>query len=164
MVLSQSPRKKLVVSAIFACLVLLLPALPWLAQADAWWGKGYREPQWVLRNGGSIIHYSVTGKGDPKNYKARLYLNNKVIETEDSGKGMFDDAKNNTYTVIISRSGKKKMSTTVKARPGEEIWLNFDLNKKTVVTRSASSQRAKVRPQPATLKNMYSRKTMLQSN
>ncbi|KKT93190.1 MAG: hypothetical protein UW95_C0025G0008 [Parcubacteria group bacterium GW2011_GWC1_45_14] len=98
------------------------------ASADAWWGTGFKDHDWVAEHGGTIIYYKIKGEENSKDYKLRLYRGDKLIETEKNGSGVFDDAINGTYTVVVFEGTKKKASTTVVAHPGETIKLKFNLD------------------------------------
>jgi hypothetical protein len=115
------------------------------ASADAWWGKGYREPAWVLSHGGTIIKYEISNiSGKSGEYKAVMYdKKGKYVEKEFGTKAKFDDAKNNVYTIKAYRvegkmdktthkGGKSFASIKVTAHPGETISLKFDYKKKKV--------------------------------
>ena len=98
------------------------------ASADAWWGTGFKDHEWVAEHGGTIIYYKIKGEENSKDFKLRMYLGDKLIETEKNGSGVFDDAINGTYTVVVFEGTKKKASATVVAHPGETIKLKFNLD------------------------------------
>ena len=118
--------------------------------ADAWWGEGYRPPNWVLAHGGTIIKYRVTGTSHADRYKAMMFRNGQYVEVEFGKHATFDDAKNGAYlinfykckgscthqkydrkTKLRSRD-KLVASITIIARPGESNELIFDASKKVV--------------------------------
>lgn len=117
--------------------------------ADAWWGEGYRSPEWVRSHGGTTINYQVVGDS-AKKYKAFLRQNGKYVEVEFGQDATFDDAKDGVYTVTFYkckgscmphktdnktkiRSSDKKLSTvTVIARPGEGVRLIFNADNKQI--------------------------------
>jgi hypothetical protein len=112
--------------------------------ADAWWGEGYRPPEWVLRNGGTIIYYSITGANSTKKYKAMMFRDGEYVEVEFGGKAKFDDAKNGLYTINFYKCDgscedhkydkKEKIrgddkvvgSINILARPGQTNHVVFD--------------------------------------
>ncbi|XLQ20270.1 MAG: hypothetical protein ACKUBY_00630 [Candidatus Moraniibacteriota bacterium] len=117
--------------------------------ADAWWGEGYRSPEWVRKNGGTTISYTVKGTSNTDKYKAMMFRDGKYIEVEFGKHATFDDAKNGTYLINfykckdcmkhkydnkekIRSKDKKVASITIVARPGEENTLIFDASTNTV--------------------------------
>lgn len=125
-------------------LALFLQSWPVFVFADAWWGKGARDKDWVLRHGGSLIYYEIEGGGDADEYEAILYLEGKkgagggnadkaekgdVIENETGRNSLFDDAINNEYRIDFFRNGEKDKSVDLIARPGEIIEIIFDIDK-----------------------------------
>ncbi len=127
--------------------VLALQLAPVFVSADAWWGYGARDKDWILKRGGTLIHYEIKGAKNPGEYSAKMYLLGKtgagggnktsakagdLIETESGISATFDDAINNKYRIKIYQNNSLKMSTDVTAHPGEIINLVFDLKKGTV--------------------------------
>ncbi len=122
----------------------------------AWWGEDYRPPNWVLKNGGTIIKYSVVS-GNPKRYKAVMYKNGAYVEVEFGKSAYFDDAKNGNYTIVFYRCAgschwqkfhkkekirnkdKRIATIAVTARPGETITISFNPKTRTasIVNRSS---------------------------
>jgi len=124
------------------------------ASARSWWGTGYRNPAWVLAHGGTVVYYEIVANGASDRYKAVMYQDGKFVEVENGKKGKFDDPKNNVYTITAfqggierhktERGGKKLLSSgPIVARPGETIWVVFDVNADKV---SVSSDRRIARP------------------
>ncbi len=124
--------------------ILTAPAS--IALADAWWGEGYRKPQWVLENGGSIIKYTITG-GKSYRYKAMMYRDGKYVEVEFGKNATFDDAKDGVYEIKfykceescaphetnnkkkIRKSDDRKGIIFVTARPGETTYIEYNTKK-----------------------------------
>ncbi|PID51667.1 MAG: hypothetical protein CR954_00620 [Candidatus Moraniibacteriota bacterium] len=134
---------------------------PWhTADAAAWWGEGYKTPEWVLAHGGTIIHYHIVNTNHADKYKAMMFQNGKYVEVEFGNNEHFDDAINGTYTINfykckdsckhqkfdkktkIRGNDKKVASLTIEARPGETNYIQFDPKAKTafVVRRTGSVQ------------------------
>ena len=122
-------KKSLLFVAILMIFFLCLQAK---AEADSWWGDGYREREWVLSHGGTIIEYQIIAKGSDGKYKAILYKNGKVVEWENGKTGKFDDPKDATYVVKAFKGGVKERKTSeggdeilasgpIVAHPGETI-------------------------------------------
>lgn len=125
----------------FVFSLLLMPVS--YASADAWWGKGYRPPAWVLANGGSIINYEIKG-GKSDRYKAMMFRDGKYVEVEFGKNATFDDAKNGVYEIKfykcegsckdhetdnkkkIRGSDSRKDTIFVTARPGETTYIEFN--------------------------------------
>ena len=117
--------------------------------ADAWWGEGYRSPTWVREHGGTTITYTIVGDS-AKKYKGFMYRDGKYVEVEFGNNAVFDDAKNGVYTVTFYKckdscmphktdnktklrsSDKKLATTTVIARPGEDVRLVFNADTKQI--------------------------------
>ncbi len=117
--------------------------------ADAWWGEGYRSPTWVREHGGTTITYNIVGDS-AKKYKGFMYQDGKYVEVEFGNNAVFDDAKNGVYTVTFYKcdgscmphktnnktklrgSDKKLATTTIIARPGEDVRLVFNANTKQI--------------------------------
>jgi len=134
------------------CIGIML-VFPLYAQADAWWGEGYKKPDWVLRHGGTIIEYKISGaKKKSGRYKAVMYRNGKYVEAEFGKQAKFDDAKKGVYQIQVIRcddecsqdkkhkkhkGDKKLLGTTVTAHPGETIRLVFNVKNKTVQKNSS---------------------------
>lgn len=80
--------------------------------ADAWWGEGYRSPQWVVANGGAILYYkSDHKKGD---VVVDLYTSSgAVIETERGSRGIFDDALAGHSYYLKAKDRKEKFKSQV---------------------------------------------------
>lgn len=111
--------------------------------AAAWWGEGYRSPEWVRSNGGTTINYQIVGDSANK-YKAFLRQDGKYVEVEFGQDATFDDAKDGVYTVTFYKckescmphkldnktrlrdSDKNLTTVTVIARPGEGVRLVFN--------------------------------------
>ncbi|MEN8252704.1 MAG: hypothetical protein ABFQ53_03950 [Patescibacteria group bacterium] len=117
--------------------------------ADAWWGEGYRSPEWVRAHGGTTITYKITGTSHPDDYKAMMFRDGKYVEVEFGKHAVFDDAKNGTYVINFykcddctrHRTDKKTKirdkdklvaSISIVARPGEGVNLIFDASNNTV--------------------------------
>ncbi len=123
---------------------LLVPAA--FVSADAWWGEGYRSPDWVRQNGGSIIKYEITG-GNSDRYKAMMFRDGKYVEVEFGKNATFDDAKDGRYEIKfykcedscaphetnnktkIRKSDDRKGIIFVNARPGETTYIEYDTDK-----------------------------------
>ena len=129
---------------LIASLIMLFSSADF-ASADAWWGKGYRDKEWVLSHGGTIIRFEIENtSGDDNEYKAVLYDDDgDYVEKEFGTKGYFDDAKNGKYKIKADRveggadkttykGGKSFASIEITAHPGETIKLKFDYKKKKV--------------------------------
>lgn len=130
-------------------LITLLIATPFTVRSAAWWGDGYKAPAWVLKHGGTMIHYTVLN-GNPNKYKAIMYRDNKYVEVEFGQDAKFDDAKNGLYTIIFYKcddscrehkfhkkekvrdKDKRITSINIQARPSETVHLIFDTKAKTV--------------------------------
>ncbi len=119
------------------------------ANADAWWGKGAMDRNWVLKHGGSIIYYQIKGKAQSDQYEVKMFLLGKegaggdnsnkakkgdLIETEYGAEAHFDDAINNEYEIKVYKGEKKEISTEITARPGEITRIVFDLYKNKTIT------------------------------
>lgn len=111
--------------------------------ADAWWGEGYRKPEWVLSHGGTIVYFEMENiSGESDEYKAVMYdSDGKYIEVEYGTKGVFDDAKNGVYKIKADRGveneetykgGRSFAVIEIIAHPGETIRLKFDYKKRKV--------------------------------
>lgn len=124
---------------------LLILAFPLETQAAAWWGEGSRKDEWVLERGGAMIFYQVEGESNNPEYKARMYLKDELIETEKNARGVFDDAINNTYKIVIFKGEEAVISTEVVVRPGEEIKFLFDLKENEVKKESVLLPANKIR-------------------
>ncbi|MBT3355820.1 hypothetical protein HN974_03615 [bacterium] len=112
------------------------------ALADAWWGKGYRSPEWVVANGGTILHYtSERSKGD---VVVDLYTaSGDVIETERGSKGVFDDglAGQAYYLKIKDRKEKFKSPVfTMKKGSTNRVVLKFKKEKTAFVFGAATGR------------------------
>ncbi|MCK4635381.1 MAG: hypothetical protein KAT04_05325 [Methylococcales bacterium] len=126
--------------------------------ADAWWGEGYRSPEWVRAHGGTTITYTIVG-GSSKRYKGVMFQNGKYVEVEFGNNAVFDDAKNGVYTVSfykckdscmphktdnktkIRSSDKKVATVSVIARPGEDVRLVFNASNNSVTFTSGTAGR-----------------------
>ena len=124
-------RKARGIIALVGIILVVLLILPELARADAWWGEGYRQPEWVKTNGGTIVYYSIKGKKSSDKYKARMYQGSKRIEIEYGSSGVFDDAKSGTYSISAHEGSKKIGTVNFSACPGGTLYANFDVKKKT---------------------------------
>ncbi|MFO7807625.1 MAG: hypothetical protein R6V40_04380 [Candidatus Moraniibacteriota bacterium] len=141
-------RKKSFLRGNFLCVFFVSSFLLFASNnvlADAWWGEGFRDENWVLKHGGSLIYYQIKGKADPEKYKVRMYLLGSsgagghasdeaeagdIIEMEEGGgEGVFDDAINNQYKIIVFKGGEDLISKKVSALPGKIIRLHFDVEK-----------------------------------
>ncbi len=118
--------------------------------ADAWWGEGYKTPEWVIAHGGTLINYKVTGTSHTDHYKAMMFRDGKYVEVEFGKNAQFDDAKDGTYLINFYKCHKscsdhkfnKKTkirdkdkivtSITIVARPGQTNNLIFNAENKTV--------------------------------
>lgn len=100
--------------------------------ADAWWGEGYRPPNWVLLNGGTIVNYSIVGgKGGDSKYKARMTRGGEYVEVEFGRSGMFDDAKNGTYNIIFYKCKDcedQKFNRKEKVRDKDKVFASISFN------------------------------------
>ncbi len=117
--------------------------------ADAWWGEGYRSPEWVLANGGSIIRYSIVGTSNPDKVKAMMLRDGKYVEIEFGNNATFDDAKDGVYEIKFYEcdgsckphmtNNKTKIRSSddrtaiiyVTARPGQTTNIIYDENAET---------------------------------
>ncbi len=124
--------------------------------AAAWWGEGYRKPEWVVKHGGTIINYTIVGANSTKKYKAMMFQNGEYVEVEFGNNATFDDAKNGTYVINfykckhscmdhkydrktkIRSSDKLITSITVVARPGQTNNIVFNADAKTAFIASRS--------------------------
>lgn len=121
--------------------------VPEFVIADAWFGYGVRDKDWILKRGGSIIRYEILDAESSEKYLVQMYLlgskgaggGNKtkakagdLIEWETKSKTFFDDAINNEYRIKFYVNGEFRVSKDVVARPGEIIKLKANLKKKTV--------------------------------
>lgn len=113
------------------------------AQAAAWWGDGYRSPEWVVSNGGSIFNYRVVG-GDLDDHKAMMFRGGQYVEVEFGQDATFDDAKDGWYEIVfyecddsctdhmyekktkIRDKDEVRARISLQARPGETVNLVFD--------------------------------------
>lgn len=123
------------------------------ASADAWWGEGARSKEWVLTHGGTIIKYKIVANGAKDRYKAVLYKNGKAVEWENGKTGVFDDAKNSTYTISALKGGIEKKKTSkggkkilssgpIKALAGRTMYVLLnDLTGKVTVTSNLATAR-----------------------
>ncbi len=85
---------------LFVGCFLVCMGAPWhTADAAAWWGEGYKTPEWVLKHGGTIIHYHIVNTNHADKYKAMMFQNGKYVEVEFGNNEHFDDAINGTYTI-----------------------------------------------------------------
>lgn len=117
--------------------------------ADAWWGEGYRSPEWVRAHGGTTISYTVKGTSHTDKYKAMMFRDGQYVEVEFGKHAVFDDAKSGTYLINfykckdcmkhkfdkktkIRAKDKLVASITIVARPGEANVLIFDASNNTV--------------------------------
>jgi len=102
-----------------------------LVYADAWWGEGYRPPNWVLLNGGTIVNYSIIGgKGGDSKYKARMTHGGEYVEVEFGRSGMFDDAKNGTYVITFYRCKNcedQKFDHKTKVRDKDKVFASITI-------------------------------------
>ncbi len=133
--------------------------------ADAWWGEGYRSPEWVRAHGGTTISYTVKGTSHTDKYKAMMFRDGQYVEVEFGKHATFDDAKSGTYLINfykckdcmkhkfdkktkIRDKDKLVASITIVARPGEANTLIFDASNNTVqvVGRSGGYVAKKVDP------------------
>lgn len=131
--------------------------------ADAWWGDGYRSPEWVRAHGGTTISYTVTGTSHTDRYKAMMFRDGKYVEVEFGKRAVFDDAKSGTYLINfykckdcmkhkfdkktkIRDKDKLVASITIVARPGEENTLVFDASNNTVQVVGRSGGYKKIDP------------------
>lgn len=149
--------------ALLFLIVILFPQS--YVGADAWWGNGYRSPEWVLANGGSIIRVNIKG-GDSDEFKAFMTRGGEYVEVEFGDNMLFDDAKNGTYVITVydcnrdcsyqERDDKtklrgndsKKAAISVVARPGQTTYLTYDTDQKSLfVTNSTGGRVAPPKPQ-----------------
>ena len=138
-------RKLLLLSFVlvstFAMLALVFVGF---ASADSWWGKGFRDKEWVLSHGGTIIRFEIENtSGKDNEYKAVMYDDDgDYVEKEFGTKAYFDDAKDGKYRIkayrvkggVIDKTthkgGKEFASIKVTAHPGETMKIKFDYKKK----------------------------------
>lgn len=127
------------------------------ASARSWWGTGYRNPEWVLAHGGTVVYYEIIANGANDRYKAVMYQGGKYVEVENGKKGKFDDPKNGTYDIKIylggverhktPKGGKKIMgSGPIAAHPGETIRVVFNVKTDEV---KITSDRRVAKPAPS---------------
>jgi len=104
------------------------------ASADAWWGKGYRSPEWVLVNGGALIYYSIKGAKDKNKVKAKLVINGKTnVEREYGPSGVFDDALPGQILSVKAMAGSKEASSpSFTVRAGETKYVRFTVKGKKI--------------------------------
>lgn len=131
--------------------------------ADAWWGEGYRSPEWVRAHGGTTISYTVKGTSHTDKYKAMMFRDGQYVEVEFGKHATFDDAKSGTYLINfykckdcmkhkfdkktkIRDKDKLVASITIVARPGEANTLIFDASNNTVQRVGRSGYVAPVDP------------------
>ena len=133
--------------------------------ADAWWGKGYRSPEWVLSHGGTVIRSQTVGS-KANNYKGILRKDGKYVEVEFGKRMVFDDAKDGTYTISYyncnkdcnyqKTDNKKKIrgndslkdTITVVARPGQTVYIEFNTEtKKARITGSGGKPVVQLTPE-----------------
>lgn len=133
--------------------------------ADAWWGKGYKTPAWVLANGGTMI-ISTTVGSKPNNIKGFLRQGGKYVEVEFGSVMKFDDAKNGVYTISYYNCNKDcryqltdnktklrgndslKTTITVVARPGQTVNITYNSDTNSAAISGAAGRIAPVKPQP----------------
>jgi hypothetical protein len=123
---------------------------PKIVQADAWWGEGYRSPEWVKANRGTIVYYAIKGKKRSDKYKARMYQGSQRIEIEYGSSGIFDDAISGSYSISASEGNDKIGSVSFSACPGGTLYANFDADKETA---SISACQKRVAPKTTGVKN-----------
>lgn len=118
-----------------------------LVQADAWWGEGFRPPNWVLQNGGTIIRYNIVGgKGADKKYKARMTRDGQYVEVEFGRSGTFDDAKNGSYDIVFYKCKDcegQKVDHKQKIRDRDKVFASIRMSassgKNCVITANADT-------------------------
>lgn len=100
--------------------------------ADAWWGKGYRTPEWVIAHGGTIINYSSVGQRGA--VEVKLYTSGKeIIEKEQGSSGKFDDGVAGQAYFLRAKSGSKKVrSGDFVLKRGSVNNVVIDFKKKTM--------------------------------
>ncbi|MEA3273408.1 MAG: hypothetical protein U9Q72_02330 [Patescibacteria group bacterium] len=145
--IKQNPQRDKSIVSLMGIILVILLTLPGIAQADAWWGEGYRKPDWVRANGGTIVYYAIKGKKSSDRYKARMYQGGERIEIEYGSSGVFDDAKNGAYNISAYEGSKKIGTVNFSACPGGTLYANFDVKKKSA---SISGCRRKVQKQVKT--------------
>jgi len=128
--------------AVALLIVFAFPASVNLALANAWWGKGARDLDWVLKHGGTVIRCEINDiSGNSSEYKAVMYRDDgHYVEKEFGTKMTFDDAIDGKYKISAYRGGtvdrttykggKKFSSITFRAHPGEAIKIKFNYKKK----------------------------------
>lgn len=93
-------------------LLFILFCAPQIVFARAWWGEGYRSPEWVVANGGTILYYDCSNRrGD---VTVDLYTaNGAVIETERGKSGIFDDGLAGAGYYLKAKDKKDKFKSAV---------------------------------------------------
>ncbi len=114
------------------------------ALADAWWGKGYREPAWVIANGGALIYYRVeNAKSKPL---VKLFTaGGHAVERERGSSGVFDDALPGTEYYLTGQKkegGSKFKSKVFVLQSGSTNSAVFDFKKKKISISLGGSKRA----------------------
>lgn len=101
-----------------SCFIVLVVFLASANQvlAKAWWGDGYKSPEWVISHGGTLIYYS--SKGYKKKYKDDIVIdlycsNGAIIETERGKKGVFDDGVAGDSYYLKAELGKDDFKSEV---------------------------------------------------
>jgi len=118
--------------------------------ADAWWGEGYRSPEWVLQNGGTIIYFIIEGAKDKNKVTAKMVINGSNVEREHGTGGFFDDAlPGQTVTIRAIVNGREASSPAFVMQKGETRYVKFKVKKKKVKFDGMSS---KVRRRPVVKK------------
>lgn len=146
-------------------LAILFPVFVELAFANAWWGEGARDLDWVLKHGGTVIRCEINDiSGDSSEYKAVMYKKGRYAEKEFGTKMTFDDAKGGKYKISAYRGGtldrttykggKKFASIEFTAHPGETIRIKFNYKKKSAKMTTdydESKEEAEEKPKPVSL-------------
>lgn len=110
--------------------------------ANAWWGYGARDRDWILKHERTIVKCEIDNHhGDSSEYKMVMYNDDgRYVEKEFGTRVTFDDAKEGDYKISAYRGGtedrttykggKKFASIEFTAHPGETIRIEFDYKKK----------------------------------
>jgi hypothetical protein len=133
------------------------------ASADAWWGEGYRSPDWVISNGGTLIYFNFkNASGNDKNLKINLYTaSGAVIETErEDRKGVFDDGVAGQAYYLKAKDGDKKVQSKVFVmKRGSTNYATVNMKSKDISIKLAGNS---VAPKKVVNKKPVTKKTVMQ--